>query len=205
MNLEGKYCYRNRIGEKTFVKDVFLPGTIQACNTLQGQEHTTSSSKNFSAHRRMSIANIDRDKLKPKQDHCKGCLRNKIISKKPKNRISACSFHLQIFFPAKDERWYLEWDNFRTKHIDPPYHTNHYPIHQSHLSIDNRDQLSQECHKFIRNALTNGIMVETIINQVYTQFKINIKPSVLNNMKTEILDELCFKTIPQIIVQQLRN
>ena len=71
MKLECKHCYRNRTGEKNFVKDIFLLGTIQRYNTLQGQEHTASSSKNFSAHRRMKIANIDRDKLKPKQDHYK--------------------------------------------------------------------------------------------------------------------------------------
>ena len=197
MQLHCTCEYRDRSGSKNHVNDTFLPGTIQASNTLIGQEHISSNSKSHSSWSRMKIANKNQATLIPRQSRYvtkkKGGVRNRIQSIKPKDKCSQCDFALNIFLSKKDERWYLSWDNRRWNPIPPsPCHTNHYPIDPSHVSIGQRKHLSDECLKFVEENLINGMSCEVIIKLVYLRFKINLRTAVVKNMRKEILDEMSF-------------
>ena len=187
--------YRDRTGSKGHVKDTFLPGTIQASNTLVGQEHMASHSQNHSSWSRMKIANKNEATLIPRQSRYiikkKGGIRNRIQSIKPKSKSIECGFSLNIFLSRKDERWYLSWDNGRLN-FTSPCHTNHFPIDPSHVSISQRKHLSDECVKVVEESLINGMSVEVIIKSIYLRFQINLRTSVVKNMRKEILDEMSF-------------
>ena len=194
--------------------DTFLNGTIQASNTLQGQEHVASGSKNNSRYTHMRIANKNQATLIPKQGRYnnkkKGGLRNRIQSIKPKSKCTACGFSMSIFLSRPDQRWYLGWDNARAHKTSPPCHTNHYPIDPSHVSISQRKHLSDECRKLVEQHLIHGMTVETIIKQVYLRFKINLRTSIVKNMRKEILDEVSFlddihETNPSSAAQKVVN
>ena len=197
MQLHCTCEYRDRSGSKNHVNDTFLPGTIQASNTLIGQEHMASNSKNQSSWSRMKIANTNQATLIPRQNRYvtkkKGEVRNRIQSIKPKDKCSQCDFALNIFLSKKDERWYLSWDNRKWNPLPPsPCHTNHYPIDPSHVSIAQRKHLSDECVKFVEENLINGMSGEMIIKLVYLRFKINLRTAIVKNMRKEILDEMSF-------------
>ena len=197
MQLHCTCEYRDRSGSKNHVNDTFLPGTIQASNTLIGQEHMFSNSKNQSSWSRMKIANKNQATLIPRQSRYvtkkKGGVRNRIQSIKPKDKCSQCDFALNIFLSKKDERWYLSWDNRKWNPLPPsPCHTNHYPIDPSHVSIGQRKHLSDECLKFVEENLINGMSCEVIIKLVYLRFKINLRTAIVKNMRKEILDEMSF-------------
>ena len=206
--------YRERSGSKNHTKDTFLTGTIQASNTLLGQEHFASHSTNHSSWSRMKIANKNEATLIPKQSRYlnkkKGGVRNRIVSIKPKDKGGECGFSLNIFLSRKDSRWYLSWDNARANWSSPPCHTNHFPIDPSHVSISQRKHLSDECRKLVESHLINGMSVETIIKVVYLRFKINLRTAVVKNMRKEILDEMSFlednhETNPSSAAQKVVN
>ena len=197
MQLHCTCEYRDRSGSKNHVNDTFLPGTIQASNTLIGQEHMASNSKNQSSWSRMKIANKNQATLIPRQSRYvtkkKGGVRNRIQSIKPKDKCSQCDFALNIFLSKKDERWYLSWDNRKWNPLPPsPCHTNHYPIDPSHVSIAQRKHLIDKCVKFVEENLINGMSGEVIIKLVYLRFKINLRTAIVKNMRKEILDEMSF-------------
>ena len=178
------------------MKETFVPGCIQACNTLEGQEHRFSSLKNHSSYRYMKIANKDEATMIPKGQNYvynkKGGLRNRIVSKKPRCKDGGCTFKLSLFLSRKDNLWYLGWNTERQRDTISCCHTNHYPIHPSDLFVSNRKHLSEECHKVVEQHLLNGFNVQAIFKLVYIQFKINLLPSVVNNMRNQILNEMYF-------------
>lgn len=214
MHLNCSCDFRDRTGSKGHVVDKFLNGTIQASNTLLGQEHIASGSKNNSSYSHMKIANKNQATLIPKRGRYinkkKGGLRNRIQSIKPKSRCTACGFTMSIFLSRLDQRWYLAWDNARAHKNPPPCHTNHYPIDPSHVSISQRKHLTDECRNLVEENLIYGMSVESIIKQVYLRFKINLRTSIVKNMRKEILDEMSFlddshETNPSSAAQKVVN
>ena len=214
MHLNCSCDFRDRTGSKGHVVDKFLNGTIQASNTLLGQEHIASGSKNNSSYHHMKIANKNQATLIPKRGRYinkkKGGLRNRIQSIKPKSRCTACGFTMCIFLSRLDQRWYLAWDNARAHKNPPPCHTNHYPIDPSHVSISQRKHLTDECRNLVEENLIHGMSVESIIKQVYLRFKINLRTSIVKNMRKEILDEMSFlddshETNPSSAAQKVVN
>ena len=178
------------------IKDHFLPGTIQACNTLEGQEHRMSSSKNNSSYKFMKIANKETSFLPPKKKNYvynKKHLRNRISSEIPQCKESSCSLSITIFCSGKDEMWYLS--SYPPKSCydgESVVHTNHFPIGASDLCISQRSQLPKECYETIEKMLIEGVPVSSIIKCVQLIFKINLTSSIVQNMRTQILNELHF-------------
>ena len=178
------------------VKDHFLPGTIQACNTLEGQEHRMSSSKNNSAYKYMKIANKDTSFLPPKKKNYvynKKHLRNRITSEIPQCKESSCSLSISIFCSRHDEMWYLASNPNKTCYDgECMVHTNHLPKGAPDLCISQRSQLSKECYQTVEKMLIDGVPVASIIKCIQILFKIILTSSIVQNMRTQILNEMHF-------------
>ena len=190
-----KHSYRMRKGHGTVI-DHFLPGTIQACNTLEGQEHRMSSSKNNSSYKHMKIANKETSYLLPQKKNYvynKKHIRNRISSEIPQCKESSCSLSISIFCSKTDDFWYVSSVPNKNCHEGESYiHTNHFPIGASDLRISQRSQLPKECYETIEKMLIEGVPVSSIMKCVQLIFKINLTSSIVQNMRTQILNELHF-------------
>lgn len=195
MNLGCVHAYRDRKGSKSFITHTFKSDKVQASNTLLGREHGSHVYKDKSKSSTMKIANRDKATLIPRRDEYKvkkkAGLKNRTVTKASLDKRSACNFGIVVMLSKKDDYWYIAW-NARKGIYANISHNNHFPVDPKHMWISKKSLLSSKCQKTITEAIINGINVPSIVQMVYIQFGIHIRPSVISKMGAEELESMHF-------------
>ena len=196
MHIGCSRCYRNRKGSKVSTKHVFKEGKIQACNTLIGKEHKSFVSKHKRHFfKKSDIANQDKDSMVARQTQYKtlkkGGLKNRMLLKSASTKEEGCDFALTLILSRSDDLWYIAYD-VRMAVYYRLNHKNHFPIDPKHMWISQKSMLSDKCKQFIEDSILKGIAAESIVQMVFVQFQVNIKPSVVRNMGNSLLNQMYF-------------
>ena len=155
----------------------FLPGCMQAQNTIIQVSHSSSSIKNRSRNATMQRACYNANNAKLNRSNTIKC---------------GCSFQLSIMFEHVSNRWFMK--HRRQSKTNPLVcnHTNHIWIDPTHLYVFKKN-LSDHVRNSITSLIDTGSPISNIVLSIYANYKVNVSWQTIYNIRNKKISDLLDK------------